>query len=203
MTSTTTRIVALATTAVTLLLGGCAPYGSTQAANLSRVLLVQTTTYQNQVAAKIKAERGAYASHIQDLTDAAKDQQDVGEDLELSRAAQDFQAFASTRTQDVQPAEVRDALLAVIGSTKTARIRELQVTKEAIQNFSGSLQALEDQQQALESVRTNLQQLQAENTDIETVKSWVQFGQDVKKVLDEKAKAAAGATGTNGVTLPQ
>lgn len=165
---------------------GCAPFGSGEAARLSRVLLDQTVEYQNLVETKMRTERASYRERLEDLRKSLVEQGETGEDIALNRAAQDFHFAVVNSRSDILPRDVREAMASFIASIRAERRERAEAEREAIENLASSLEALELHRRSLEQVRKNLEQLQAEKSTVKTVRDWVEFGKDVKKALDKE-----------------
>jgi hypothetical protein len=158
---------------------GCGSSAASRA--VSRVTLAQTMTYEQQVVARMEAERRFYKAASTQIGEADVRANILGDRGAISQACIDLDALLSESNGEMTRAALASWASSLNEKLVTSRAQSDQL-------LDAELEALELRMNELAKVRKALVLLQAEPGQWDRVQEFIKFGQDTKKKLDELNK---------------
>ncbi len=171
---------------IAILSGSCAT--GQEARDVARGTLEEIITYEELVAAKIKAEQTYYTnSQLHAKESLEKSQKESESDITRSNA-KDFQAVISRSKNHLQESDLKNFMKQMLADIRQSRARFGQAAKTYEADFK-SLLALELERKSLTKVRKGLEQLQAPQSSLDQFKEWFEFAKKVQDEMEKSQKA--------------
>lgn len=173
------RVSKVGLIATLVAISGCGSGAASRA--VAQLMLAETVTYEQQVDARMEAERRFYREGTEVLEQGRQRRQVVADRVLETQAVLELDAALGKADAPLTREE-----LASWATNLDGRLQRIRSESQRL--LAGGIEALELRRDDLAKVRKALVRLQAEPSQWERLQELVEFGQETKKQLDELSK---------------